>query len=668
MDIQRRFHTTLAAYPARKAVFFMAAVVVALHLALSLFAWALAQHEIVPVLEQKAYATGLAEARKLSRRLTAGVALEKMEGVQQQFDATLRRNPDLAYIILTDSVGRILVRSGSGGEVFTPERYSAVTREVERKLVTYGMVHVGIDRQFIVTQMKRVQVDAAVVLAASLLLALGLAWYAASQVYARPVGHLAQVLGRMAAGDYRFRAEGVTRALEQSLNAVLERVNRAFAELVTLAASQGAGVRAQAAYDRLRTSHQFADGTASVAASAIDRATPGLLAFLCLLVDSLSRPALAHYGADLVAFRTAVPAPLRAGLPGAALYLGIALTLPLARSWMARAGGRNCYLAGCMVLMLGCGSAALVDDFVTLVVARSVCGMAMALALVAVLDDIAPGDRRTGASAVGTLLTALAAAEVVGTALGGIAVEHGSVRVMFAVAALVALMAALTARALMSDRAPVSGRRLLASSAGLAGRPAYRRPVMMLALSAQLPAAAAWGAFPAVILPLVLQRTGFDSAAIGRQSMLIAALLLAAAPLFIRLAFRSRRFALLAVAGVALIGVGIDRIAQGNWLALLALASGQLLMFGTMLVLAQRALRAAEFRDGALPHWPWSAPLAAFSAALGALLGAAGVHGYGAAIAAAAAGGAALIAGALFLLIYLAVGYNQANLTSCPPR
>jgi MFS family permease len=663
MDIHQRFHTSLAAYPARKAVLFITAVVVALHLALSLFAWALAQHEIVPVLEQKAYATGLAEARRLTRRLADGTPLEQLDGIQQQFDQALQRNPDLAYIILTDSAGRILVRSGSGGEVFTPERYSAVTREVERRLVTYGLVHVGIDRQFIVARMKGVRTDVAMVLAASLLLALGTAWYAAGQAFARPVGQVAQVLARLAAGDYRFRTRAAAQAVEGAVDGLLERVNRAYRELAQLAAAPSGSARGKAAFERLRTQRQFADGDPAVPAGALDRATPVLLAFLCWLADALTRPALAHYGAELAAFRSSVPAPLRAGLPVAALYLAAALAIPLAAGWRQHAGRRATFLAGCLLLFLGSAAAALVDDYVTLVVARCTSGIGMALALAASLDNAAPGDRRSGAGVLAAFAVAAGAAEIIGPLVGGIVARHGSVRDMFALAAALAAVAATAGWAMLDRGAPLAPPSTRKSLGAPAGRPAHWRRMLLLSLAAQLPAAAAAAAMLALLLPLALRQAGYDYAVAGRVGLLAAAPVVAIAPLFLRLAYRSKRYALAGVVGAALVGSGIGPLsqwlpgysaAQSAWAPLLLLLAGQVLLFGTALVLAQRATRAAEFRLGALPSWPWTAPLVCASAACGALLAGAAAQAQGAAGAAAAAGSMSLVAGAGFTLAYLA--------------
>lgn len=244
-------------WPVRKAVLFLAGLVVALQLAFSLFAWLLAQNEIVPVLEQKAYATGLAEARRLTRQLSTGIAFEQLQGVQAQFDQTLQRNPDLAYIILTDAAGRIVVRSGSGGEVFTPERYSAVTREVERRLVTYGQVHVGIDRQFIVARMKAVRNQAITVLLASLALSALLAWQAARHQYGQPVGQAAAVLTAIAGGDFRTGTHHTLPALDRAVAALLDRINGAHAALAEAIARPGRSARALAAWEKLRAKCHF---------------------------------------------------------------------------------------------------------------------------------------------------------------------------------------------------------------------------------------------------------------------------------------------------------------------------------------------------------------------------------------------------------------------------
>jgi hypothetical protein len=187
--------------------------------------------------------------------------------------------------------------------------------------------------------------------------------------------------------------------------------------------------------------------------------------------------------------------------------------------------------------------------------------------------------------------------------------------------------------------------------------------MLLLSLAAQLPAAAAAAAMLALLLPLALRQAGYDYAVAGRVGLLAAAPVVAIAPLFLRLAYRSKRYALAGVVGAALVGSGIGPLsqwlpgysaAQSAWAPLLLLLAGQVLLFGTALVLAQRATRAAEFRLGALPSWPWTAPLVCASAACGALLAGAAAQAQGAAGAAAAAGSMSLVAGAGFTLAYLA--------------
>ena len=162
---------------------------------------------------------------------------------------------------------------------------------------------------------------------------------------------------------------------------------------------------------------------------------------------------------------------------------------------------------------------------------------------------------------------------------------------------------------------------------------------------------------PAQLRYGAVERELLHSAAAGRYGLLLAALALLAVPLFLRLAYRSNRYALVAVLGAALVAAGIAPLsvpAQDRQAVTLALLGcGMLLMFGTNLVLAQRAVRAGQFRLGALPGWKPAPIVACLAASGGALAAGVAAHAYGPAAAAAAAGSLSLMGGAVFMLLYL---------------
>jgi hypothetical protein len=232
---------------------------------------------------------------------------------------------------------------------------------------------------------------------------------------------------------------------------------------------------------------------------------------------------------------------------------------------------------------------------------------------------------------------------------------------VWAVSALLAASCAAIGHRLLGARGDSAARRSQRALGTSAARPPHWAPHMALLMCAQLPSAAAAGAFPAFLLPLALHRAGYDAAQAGRYGLLLALLLIAATPLFLRLAYRSNRYALVAILGAGLVGAGIGPLslasigADSTATSLALLGFGMLLLFGTCLVLAQRSVRAAEFRLGALQPWAWGPAAACLSAAAGAAAAGAGAHAYGPAAAAAASGSLSLMAGAGFMLAYLLV-------------
>jgi len=401
-----RRDSSLSGPPLRRFLCVVLLAVLAAQLGLSWYAWRLADELVVPALERKAGNVGLALARNLTRALAAGMPWEKLNGVDTWFDATLATNPDLAYVVLTDDSGHVLVRSGRGGEVIAPEQYVATTREVERRYVTYGEVLVGVDRRFITARIQTIRNDTGALLLASLVLAGQVAWFAGTLGFAAPLRQAAELLGRLAAGDFRYRVGGAgQRRLALAANQLQGRLNAAFAEVARLAADQRRWARAQPVLKRLRSHYRFAD-PGGPRELTLDRASAaGFLVCAVLLADALSQALIPAYAASLA---STVPTWLQPALPLCAALGGIALALPLARDWTATTGRRPVYLFGALVAALGLAAAGYVADYTVLVLARATTGVGYALLLTAALSGVEPererrSARRTPALAAGAL-------------------------------------------------------------------------------------------------------------------------------------------------------------------------------------------------------------------------------------------------------------------------
>lgn len=113
----------------------------------------------VPELERKAAAVGGTLAAQVNRALDHGVPLDELMGVEALFSETLRTNPDIAYIAVTDTEGR--VSAAAGRRVRSGDRRTAAVRaddpealhpgSIEARVpltarqATVANLHVGVD-------------------------------------------------------------------------------------------------------------------------------------------------------------------------------------------------------------------------------------------------------------------------------------------------------------------------------------------------------------------------------------------------------------------------------------------------------------------------------------------------------------------------------------------
>ncbi|HEU4851964.1 MAG TPA: MFS transporter [Telluria sp.] len=596
----------------RRVLALVALAVLLCHAALSLYTWALADQFLVPALERKAQNTGLAMARNLTRAMAAGVPWEKIEGIQQYFDQTLADNPDLAYIILTDNAGKPLVRAGHGGEVLAPELYVSSVRNVERRYVSYAQVHVGVDRRFISSRVKSARIDAAVLALASAILAIELAWCALTLRFVAPLRQLNELLGRMGAGDFRYRAgPGV---MTDAANVVQARLNLAFFELGRTLASQHRSTSTHPAMRRLRSMYRFAEGGFARDLVRDRSIVMRLLAFLFLFGEALSRAFLPQYAATLAALAPAsMPATLAQALPATATFAGFVLAAPLARDWAAQFGARQAYSGGALIAAIGLLACALVPDYVVLVIARATAGAGYALMLRACTRvDSHSQERRNGNARLAMVAAALLAAETCGPVIGGILADAAGERAVFAAGAVLMLLAAITALPLLDGRPARVQRATMVLLEAPQPRAVSNQDRLLMLMAAATGSAQRFlfGALFAFAIPSWLALMHHGPSRAGRYFLAVG-IVLALLALLVRVrVWRSSSYVLLAVAGCALAaagalpfaGNGANFTRQAAGLGLLGL--GAVLAGGAQLAILSRSMRSAMLRRGDIDQPP----------------------------------------------------------------
>lgn len=652
----------LFTWPLRRLFAFVLAVMLVAQLAVSAYAWSLAETQLAPELERKAQLAAAAQARLLTRAIARGVPFDQLEGVAESFDALLARNPDIAYVLLKAVDGKVLYRRGAGAEVIEPERFIDSPAALVHRYVDYGAVHVGVDRRFITERTGAPQRDLAVLLLASLLLAFELLLLLVTLNCSAPLRQIVELMTRMAAGDFSRRAAtGPGQSLASDLNRIAARINFAYRDVARLAAEPGRRALAAPVLQRLRAAYRFAEGGIGRELDLERVAVVRILTFLAMGAEMLSRPFLPLYAGTLAAPALGLSAPVHGALPLTVFLLGVGLALPFAGPWAQQAGLRRCYLAGALASAAGLACAAFAPGYSALLFARAMGGAGCALMLTACQPGTAdPGERARHFKGIAMFVGALMAAETGAPALGGILAEHLGYHAVFVTGAAVSLGAAALAALLLDDRAtfsatfggaaPVLPRRLR-----LPELARYWR-FLTLCVLAGAPARFLHAGVLMLLVPLALSELGNGSAAIGRAMLPYGLAGIVLAPLCARLAARPGTQAPLIALGGLVSAAGLLALMHGAqagplMLAVAALGVGQSLGMPARLALDPGS---AAVPEHALPALLGAAQLFEwFGAAAGPVAAAMLVAAYGVAHAALVLGVFALAAAVLLMPAWL---------------
>ena len=360
------------------------------------------------------------------------------------------------------------------------------------------------------------------------------------------------------------------------------------------------GARALAAWDARRARLAHRPQHRPVAGAAAVR--PAL--FLVMLAEELTRPFLPTWARTLAPPDWGLTPSLLASLP-LVLFLAVVALLqwPLA-AWSERFGRRPGMVLGALLGAAGLGMAAFLPGYGALLGARLLGAVGFAMVFVsaqgAVIDGSSARDR---ARSLAQFVRAILVAGLCGPPLGGLAADRLGVPVAFALAAVVALLAAWVAWRQIPRAGAVA---TPASADGTRLGSLLRQPGLAALLrGCALPAKLLLAARCFSLLPRHLEDLGHGSAVTGRLQTIYPLTMVLLVPLAAQLADRwgqRRRFVLvggLLAGGSALLA---GWLGDGVWalaLVLLGLGLGQALSITPQSALVADQARALPGRQGA---------------------------------------------------------------------
>lgn len=281
--------------------------------------------------------------------------------------------------------------------------------------------------------------------------------------------------------------------------------------------------------------------------------------FLFILTEEMSRAFLPLYFQEFPGGLPWLAKETETGLPIAVYMLCFALATPFAGRWADRWGVARVFSAGVALSVAGFAWTALAVDYWQLLPARALCAWGYATGTMACQRQLillsGPGERARG---LALFVGAVGIAAICGSSLGGLLAGQTGFRPVFAISALLALLALavfrLSATTLRDTTDPdEAGPRLRLTEVW---RLLRDRRFALLMIGGAIPAKLALAGFLFYLVPLALHQQDYGPAAIGRAVMLYFILVAAINPFASRLSDRYGWRLSLTVAGGALIGAG----------------------------------------------------------------------------------------------------------------
>jgi predicted MFS family arabinose efflux permease len=550
-------------------------------------------------MDRKAATIGRDVADQVERALGYGIPLGRLVGVEDFLAPTLAANPELRYVAITDSVGKILFLAGTqAGSDLEPhyrttdfdvygvansdqhraviESYVDLSTALDAKDKRVGIVHVGFSADGVHHRVEGIFTDVAVVIGVSLLLAAEILLFVVVVNVSGPLGRVRLILDRVRHSDFTHVASLGSRdeigRFVRGVNAVLRSVDETCRRLIaymdevkTAHFDPVVALRVSEIEARVKFLYRFApEGAPQVLHQrhAIDIRLP-LFLFVC--AEELSRPFLPLYVGSLPSPFPWLTAEMAMAIPIAVFMACVAFASPWAGAITGRLGSRRVFLFGLAPAVLGFVLSGLAQSVLDLTLWRAATGFGYAVVTMACqgyMSRAARDDSR--AQGLGVFVGAVLAASVCGMGMGGVLVERVGFRDVFFVSAVLAMLSGVLVSRLSEPRDLSESRRPRFGDLAVVLRN-WRFVALML--FAAIPAKLALTGVVYFLLPIYLWGLGYDFADIGRVLMLYGLVVVVLAPVVARLADRSGWGAGLIALGGLLGGTGLLIPALGGGLA-----------------------------------------------------------------------------------------------------
>jgi MFS family permease len=584
------------------------------------------EQALAPQMAKKVATVGASIRSLMLKSYENTMDFKELFGVEQVFDEVRESIPEIASFAVTDPKGRLLRRHlalPEGAEAHfalprvlavleTPDLVPPTVRVGSQYIVSLpiavpegalGMLHLGVDANFVDNMVLEMLLDVLVILVVALFFTLELLHFMAGAKLEADLRALGDAFERGAAGHFATPARRVAGHAFTSLlglmEGVLSRVNAAYRQLAEDVQAErrrpaherhGALAGVQAGVEALGRRFGFGVEAVERKGGEAELARVRAPLFLFILAEELTRPFLPGYVKELLVPVPGLSEQFVVGLPIALFMLVVALAQPWLGVFCERHGTRRTMFIGAAVAAVGFVASAFAATVLDLLLWRSLCAAGYAMVFVAaqayVLEHALPARR---AKSFALFVGAIMVASICGPSIGGILADNVGERATLVVAALLAL-GALPAIRMLPDpaREAAPGARVprLAEVAALLGNARF----MLVTGLAAMPAKILLTGVCFYLVPLYIVSIGSSQAMAGRILMTYAVIMVVAGPITAAWATTRERMHALVGGGLVVSGLGGLALLAGGGTAWVFLAVALVGLGQSMSIAAQSAL------------------------------------------------------------------------------
>ena len=586
------------------------------------------EQALAPQMARKVASVGSSIRALVIRGVENELAFNSLFGVEQRFDEVKNELPEVSFVALTDTAGKVVnQRMDPSLEVLnhlrspvvlallkTPDVLAPAVRVGSQYVVSMpiiketqalGILHIGVDVRFVDDIVLDLLYDILIVLVVSLFFTMELLHFMAGAKLDVALRALGDGFERGASGNFQRPRERPTGmpfgALLQTLEAMLARVNAQFEALTrdvdasrrVPAHERHAGLAtAQAGLKALTKRFRFGTAAPEARGDEAELAKVRTPLFVFILAEELTRSFVPAYVQDLSSSMAWLSPQLVASLPIALFMLIVALAQPVIGAYCERVGHRRTMTLGAGIAALGFLASSMAVSVLDLLLWRSLCGLGYAMVFVAsqayVLDHATPATRaRSFALFVGAIM----AASVCGPSIGGILADNIGMRHTFLLAALLAAGSILVIRGLPGERPQHQRASTRLPRLAEIGALMMNRRFMTVTGLAAIPAKMLLTGLCFYLVPLYVLSVGSSQAMAGRVLMTYAVMMVLLSPLTATLATTRDRMHWLVGGGLVISGLGgVLMLAGGGSVAWVFLSVSLVGLGQSMSISAQSAL------------------------------------------------------------------------------